>query len=96
MVFKTRRAMSCTLWPHQVSLVSTDDDPTFAWCHHGIAHIRWDNKPIVRHVLRWVNTVRKGTAHKKSITFPTKFMPGGSIGPAEDRNHRIACGRDQR
>lgn len=67
--------------PQQVSLVSTDDDPTLAWCHHGIAHMRWDNKPIVQHVLRWVKSVRKGNAEMTSITFPTKFVSGGSIGP---------------
>ena len=68
--------------PEQVSLVSTDDDPTLAWCHHGIAHMRWDNKPIVRRVVRWVNAVRKGNTDHKDITFPTEFVAGGSIGPA--------------
>ena len=67
--------------PRQVSLVSPDDDPALAWCHQGIAHMRWDNAPIVRRVVRWVNDVRKGKPDRKVINFPAKFVPGASIGP---------------
>ena len=70
--------------PRQVSLVSTDDDPALAWCHPGIAHMRWDNRLIVRRVVRWVNAVRKGNPDRKTINFPTEFVPGGSIGPASE------------
>jgi LacI family transcriptional regulator len=69
--------------PRQVSLVSTDDDPALAWCHPGIAHMRWDNSLIVRRVVRWVNAVRKGNPDRKIINFPTEFVPGGSIGPVD-------------
>ena len=72
--FLARRGINV---PRQVSLVSTDDDPALAWCHPGIAHMRWDNRLIVR----WVNAVRKGNPDRKIINFPTEFVPGGSIGP---------------
>lgn len=52
--------------PQQVSLVSTDDDPVLAWCHPGIAHMRWDSRPIVRRVLRWVDAVRKGKPDRET------------------------------
>lgn len=67
--------------PEQVSLVSTDDDTTLAWCHPPIAHMRWDSKPVIRRVVRWVAAVRKGNPDRKFINFPAEFVPGGSIGP---------------
>jgi LacI family transcriptional regulator len=75
--FLARRGINV---PRQVSLVSTDNDPALAWCHPGIAHMRWDNKLIVRRVVRWVNAVRKGNPDRKAINFPSEFVPGGSIG----------------
>ncbi len=76
--FLARRSINV---PRQVSLVSTDDDPALAWCHPSIAHMRWDNRLIVRRVVRWVNAVRKGKPDRKIINFPTEFVSGGSIGP---------------
>ncbi len=67
--------------PEQVSLVSTDDDPSLAWCHPPIAHMRWDPKPVIRRVVRWVDAVRKVKADRKIINFPAEFITGGSIGP---------------
>jgi DNA-binding LacI/PurR family transcriptional regulator len=67
--------------PEQVSLVSTDDDPSLAWCHPPIARMRWDPKPVIRRVVRWVDAVRKGKADRKTINSPVEFIPGGSIGP---------------
>jgi LacI family transcriptional regulator len=71
--------------PEHVSLISTDDDPSLAWCHPGFAHMRWDSKPVIRRVVRWVDAVRKGKADRKIINFPAEFIPGGSIGPARAR-----------
>ncbi len=67
--------------PEQVSLVSTDCDASLNWCHPTIAHMRWDNELIVRRVVRWAGTVRKGKADRKTVNFPAEFVPGGSIGP---------------
>ena len=67
--------------PEQVSLVSADCDALLDWCHPGIAHMHWDNAPIVRRVVRWVDAVRKGKPDRKVINFPAEFVPGGSIGP---------------
>lgn len=67
--------------PERVSLVSTDDDLAFSWCHPGVARMRWDNAPIVRRVVRWVDAVRKGKPDRKTVNFPTEFVPGASIGP---------------
>jgi DNA-binding LacI/PurR family transcriptional regulator len=66
--------------PERVSLVSTDDDPSLAWCYPAIARMRWDSTPVIRRVIRWVDAVRKGNADRKIINFPAEFIPGGSIG----------------
>lgn len=68
--------------PEQVSLVATGDDPAFAWCVSGIAHIRSDPNPMVRRIVRWVSAVKRGAADRRSISFPGEFVPGGSMGPA--------------
>ena len=67
--------------PEQVSLVSTDDDAALAWCHPPVAHMRWDNVPIVRRVVRWVAAVRRGNPDRKISNVAAEFVPGGSIGP---------------
>jgi DNA-binding LacI/PurR family transcriptional regulator len=78
MEFLVRRGIKV---PERVSLVSTDDDPALAWCHPSVAHMRWDPKPVIRRVVRWVNAVRTAKADRKIINFPAEFVPGGSIGP---------------
>jgi DNA-binding LacI/PurR family transcriptional regulator len=67
--------------PSQLSLVSSDNDAMLDWCPPGFAHLRWDDRLIVRRVVRWVNSVRAGEAHRKNIYIPTEFVPGGSVGP---------------
>jgi DNA-binding LacI/PurR family transcriptional regulator len=67
--------------PEQVSLVSTDCDALLDWCHPPIAHMRWDPKPVIRRVVRWVDAMRKGKADRRKFYIPAEFVPGGSIGP---------------
>jgi DNA-binding LacI/PurR family transcriptional regulator len=67
--------------PEQVSLVSGDCEAILDVCHPRFAHMRWDNRLIVRRVVRWVDAVRKGKADHKTINIPAEFIPGGSIGP---------------
>jgi len=68
--------------PDHVSLVSADYDPSLAWCHRVIAHMEWDNDPIIRRIVRWVAALRQGRADHKTINYPAEFIPGNSIGPA--------------
>jgi DNA-binding LacI/PurR family transcriptional regulator len=67
--------------PQDVSLVSTDDDPTFSWCEPSVAHIRFDLRPVIRHVVRWVARVSAGQRDTPQHMTPAKFVPGGTIGP---------------
>lgn len=65
--------------PEQVSLVSGECESLLDLCNPRFAHIRWDNKQIVRRVVRWVEAVRKGKADRKIINVQAKFVSGGSI-----------------
>lgn len=68
--------------PEHVSLVCTDSHQDFRWCKPTVAHIQWDERLLVRRILRWVNNVALGKDnHCKTLT-KTQFIDGGSIGPA--------------
>jgi DNA-binding LacI/PurR family transcriptional regulator len=67
--------------PEDVSLIATDYDTTLDWCHPPVAHIRWDSEPIIRRIARWITTVRKGRADRRTVNFPARFVPSSSIGP---------------
>jgi len=68
--------------PEDVSLICTDPDPTFDWCEPSIAHIRWDSRPLVRRVVRWVANVSRDHRDVRQTLFPAEFVQGGTIGPA--------------
>lgn len=68
--------------PEHVSLVCTDGDSHFSWCHPSIAHIRWDHRPVVRRILRWVNEVARGKDDRRQTMTPAEFVDGGSVGSA--------------
>ena len=67
--------------PEQVSLFVGQWDSSLAWADPPIAHVRWDNTPLVRRVVRWLAAVAKGCPDRKTILYPAEFVPGGSIGP---------------
>jgi DNA-binding LacI/PurR family transcriptional regulator len=67
--------------PQDVSLVCTDADPSFDWCQPPISHIRWDSRPVVRRVVRWVADVGRGKPDLRQTFTPAEFVLGGTIGP---------------
>jgi DNA-binding LacI/PurR family transcriptional regulator len=68
--------------PRDLSLVCTDGSPDFAWCRPMISHIRWDSRPVVRRIVRWVNHLAHGRPDQQHVFTPAEFVRGGSIGPA--------------
>ena len=68
--------------PEDVSLVCTDGDPYFTWCRPLIAHIGWDNRPVVRRALRWANNLASGKKDVRQTLTKAEFVEGGTIGPA--------------
>lgn len=67
--------------PEDVSLVCTDEDPSFSWCQPTISHIRWDSRPVVRRIVRWAANVSLGNQDLRQTLTPAEFVPGGTIGP---------------
>ncbi|MEI7954988.1 MAG: substrate-binding domain-containing protein [Verrucomicrobiota bacterium] len=67
--------------PERVSLVVGHWDSSLAWGNPPIAHLHWDDTPLVRRVVRWLAAVAKGCPDRETVLFPAEFVPGGSIGP---------------
>jgi hypothetical protein len=67
--------------PDHMSLICSDPDPTFPWCHPAISHIRWDYRPLVQRVLRWTDHIACGRSDLKQTLFLAEFVEGGTIGP---------------
>ena len=67
--------------PEQVSLVAMQADSSLTWCHPVIAQLRWDTRPLVRRVVRWVVALDNGKPDLEQSVFPSEFVDGGSIGP---------------
>jgi DNA-binding LacI/PurR family transcriptional regulator len=68
--------------PQDVSLVCTDDSPAFACCEPPVACITWDSGPVIRRIIRWAANVSHGKADLRQTLTPSRFVPGGTIGPA--------------
>ncbi len=67
--------------PEDVSLVCTDESPTFNWHRPSVAHIRWDRRPVVLRVVNWAAHISRGKKDIRQVLTPAEFVSGGSIGP---------------
>jgi DNA-binding LacI/PurR family transcriptional regulator len=72
------------LAPAQVSLVCTDPDPSFAWCRPTIAHLDWDQRPVVLRAVRWVDNMAKGKDDRRQTLTKIEIVEGGTMGPAPE------------
>jgi DNA-binding LacI/PurR family transcriptional regulator len=68
--------------PRDVSLISLDQSDYFAWCDPPVAHFVWDARSLNRRVVRWAKNVAFGKEDRRQIFATTKFIEGGTIGPA--------------
>jgi DNA-binding LacI/PurR family transcriptional regulator len=68
--------------PAQISLVASDDDPSFEWCDPEISRIRWNRAPSNRRIVRWANAISQGRKDVKQNLYPSEFIIGGTIGRA--------------
>lgn len=69
--------------PEDVSLIATDPDPTFHWCHPSIAHITWESDPLVKRIARWAANVSRGKDDRRQTLTKAEFVIGGTIGTAK-------------
>jgi len=70
--------------PEDVSLIITEPHPYLDWCRPSIAHVVWDNRPILRRILRWAGRVSRGQRDVQQTLTPTSIYAGGTIGPARE------------
>ncbi len=66
--------------PQDVSLVCTDANTIFDWNVPSVAHIRWDSRPLVRRIVRWVTNLNQGKMDARQTLTPAKFVTGGTLG----------------
>jgi DNA-binding LacI/PurR family transcriptional regulator len=71
--------------PRDVSLVCLDPYPTFAWHRPSIAHVHWDSRKVVQHVIRWANNVARGKPDREQHLTKATFVEGGTIGQVSRR-----------
>jgi DNA-binding LacI/PurR family transcriptional regulator len=67
--------------PRDLSLVCTEEDPSFAWNEAIPAHFRWQSAPVARRVVRWSSNVAAGKKDLRQSAFVSEFVEGGTIGP---------------
>ncbi len=70
------------LVPDDVSLICTDPDPNFEWCLPTIAHVTWDNGPIVRRIVKWMENISQGKEDRRKSSTKARLVIGGTMGPA--------------
>ena len=66
-----------------VAMVCTDYDTNLDWCAPPIAHFRWDRKPLVRLVVRWVNRVAAGKDDRRQTLTPMQFVGAETLQPVD-------------
>ena len=69
--------------PEDVSLVSIQADPAFAWCHPSIAQVYWNTALASRRVLAWTKNIAQGKKDRKETHIQAEFIDGGTAGPAK-------------
>lgn len=67
--------------PRDVSLISLDDHPAFAWFKPEVSRIHTDTNRWVSTVVRWVDHVAKGKNDKRETLIHAQFIEGGTIHP---------------
>lgn len=68
--------------PRDVSLVSLDNHPAYAWFQPKVSHIHTDIRQWVPRVVQWVENVAKGKKDRRETLIRAEFTEGGTIGPA--------------
>ena len=81
------------LAPENISLVCTDHNSTFDWCEPSIAHISWDDRPVIQRIVHWANNISRGKEDQRKVFTKSEFIPGGTIGRVEGGGETYLAGR---
>ena len=76
--------------PRDVSTICADPSSSFSLCTPTVAHIAYDSRRWVNHILRWVDKVAQGVNDRRQVLYPAEFVDGGSLGPVAESGGRIA------
>jgi DNA-binding LacI/PurR family transcriptional regulator len=68
--------------PEDLSLICFDPVEAFEWCRPEITHIAWDQRQLVRRIVRWAGNVRDGKDDRKKGFLKARLIEGGTMGPA--------------
>ena len=67
--------------PQDISLFSINEDDWFEWIEPEISCLRGDDTQMVRRIVRWSQALARGKADHNLISFPLRWVKGGTIGP---------------
>lgn len=81
--------------PEDVSMICTDPDRSFSWCEPAISHITWDVRLAAKRVVSWATKVSCGKDDQRQSHIKSKFVEGGSVGPAPTRARVISSGSQE-
>ena len=71
--------------PQDISLVCCTSDPAFSLCKPSVSHISWATQPLIRDVMRWIDSISTGKENQRQSLIKARFIEGGTIGPAPGR-----------
>jgi DNA-binding LacI/PurR family transcriptional regulator len=71
--------------PENISLICTDASPAFQWCQPAISHIQWDQKPLVRRIVRWAENIAKGKKDLRQTSTKASLIQGATMGSIDNR-----------
>jgi DNA-binding LacI/PurR family transcriptional regulator len=71
--------------PDDVSTITLDGDPSFAWCDPVPTHLDTDPSQWVNKVMRWVGNAARGKEDRRKTVVQAGLAEGGTIGPARPR-----------
>lgn len=69
--------------PRDVSIVTLEDHPAFAWFEPKVSHIRIDRRRWVPRVVQWVDNLANNKPDRRDTLIRAEFVAGGTIGPAK-------------
>lgn len=71
------------LVPEDISLISTDSNPSFQWSRPSISHVSWDHLPILRRTVNWARNIAREKEDRRETHTRAEFVAGGTIGPVK-------------
>jgi DNA-binding transcriptional regulator YhcF (GntR family) len=76
-------ALQGILANRQVSMICDDPDPAFSWCVPEVAHIHWEERPILDRVQHWADNIAHGRIDRRQSYTRSVFVEGGTVGPVK-------------